>query len=844
MKTFIKRMFHDRRGATAMALAILFIPLMIAAGAAVDLSRIASARALLQASTDAAAIAGAGAWQTSESYSYASSVTTAAYTGTASQLPKFVSTSTPTPSLTCTGSTTQCGGAAGSSSYVTTTSTYGCPAAAEYCVAVKATGTLKNSILGFLIPSETLTATSIATTAFPPETLSGKNIPPSPGFGSAGDISGIYAYAVPMSGTGSSATPQYTQIPQPNSSCSNYATLGPLALENLSSAASTTCNYLFIALSTSSGTAGAGGSITLQQNQPIAFNFINDTGANGYTQLDGVNYTTNLMVKKNNSAATFYPNGSISAYSTTVTTITCDSSTSSSHYSTSSGSGTSSSPYPCASSHQSSSTGASTTSSSGTVGTTSSCPTTTKIGSKYYCYVATSTAVTTTSISVSAQCPDHTLYGSISPGYGSPVSDSLNEYSSAFEVIGYPPTYETNHVLTPFVTNSSAATTTTLDDGTTYTVNAVCPNFSIPSGSTIKAPITTSYATSLVGSSSASINIFSTAFPGQTYTDSTTSPSTNSSGIALTTGSGDIFPPTIASCTPATYAEDGHVTPVSSNPWWNWNPSNSGNCSNESSTNQASYLSSGQPAYGNCALIIQAVGTSIPVNSNNQALLPDYYLLVKTSGGTVVGLDPIWNGTTFTDQMPGVITSQLHTIDSNISISGTTVTDNDTAATYTSTGTLSTYGYVPTATHSYTLSSGTYAGDTVVFEIPASTSTSNSTASYTEFHLPPETSHQCYNPQANGNTGGSATIQEGAGASITFATTGDNNNGTAIDPIANPQLGAILCNSNPPETYALYWNDLGTYESDDLGEWNAVVAFTCSVPGSGTNGGGPATLSG
>ena len=86
-------------------------------------------------------------------------------------------------------------------------------------------------------------------TAFPPETISGKNIPPSPGFGSAGDVSGIYAYAVPMSGSGSTATPEYNQMPQPNSSCTGYASIGPLAVDNPATAASTTCNYLFIALS-------------------------------------------------------------------------------------------------------------------------------------------------------------------------------------------------------------------------------------------------------------------------------------------------------------------------------------------------------------------------------------------------------------------------------------------------------------------------------------------------------------------------------------------------------------------------------------------------------------------
>ena len=845
MTAFIRRLLRDRRAATAVALAILTVPLLLTAGVAVDLSRVASARALLQASTDAAAIAGAGAWQTSQSYAYASSVTSAAYSGTASQLSNFVATSAPTPELTCTGTTTQCGGTASSSTYVTTTATYGCPSSAEYCVVVVATGVLKNSLLGGVIPSETLTTRSMATTAFPPTTISGKNIPPSPGFGSAGDVSGIYAYAVPMSGTGSNATPQYNQLPQPNSSCSNYSSIGPLALAQLGTAASTTCNYLFIALSTSSGTAGTGGSITLQQNQPIAFTFVNYTGANPtnpYQQLDGTNHTTNLMISVNGNPATFQQNGNVTVYTSQTTTVTCDSNSSTSHYTTSG-----SQPYQCNSNHiQSTDVGNSSTSSSGTVGTTSSCTSSFTKNNKKYCYIDATTTVTSGTMTLSAQCPAETLYGSLSTGYGAPVSDSWNEYSSAYEVLGEPPTYETNHALTPFVTNASAATTANLDDGTTYTVNAVCPNYST-SGTSINAPISSSYALS---TGFTGVNIFSTAFPGQTYTDSTLAPSEDSSGNAMTTGSGDIFPPAIAGCTPATPTSDGNVTTTST--WWNWNSSNSGSCGYESSANRSSYLSSGQPTYSNCTLLIQPLGTAVPVNSNNQALLPDYYLLVKNSSGTIVGLDPIWNGQTFTDLMPGIITNQLGGNDSNVTVNANgTITDSDNAATYsTSSGKISGYGYVPSSTSHYNLSfatatDGLPAGNyTVWIEPPASTSTTHSSASYTEFHLPPNTSSQCYNPQANGNAAGYTTIQEGGGTSMTFGATGDNNHGTAIDPVANPQLGAILCNSNPPETYALYWNDLGTYGSDDLGYWNAVVAFTCSVPGSGTTGGGPATLSG
>ncbi|MDR3576205.1 MAG: pilus assembly protein [Anaerolineaceae bacterium] len=833
MTTLIKRLFRDRRAATAVALAIIAVPMLIAASAAVDFARIASARALLQASADAAAIAGAGAWQTSESSSYAASVTTAAYSGTGFNLSNFVSTSAPTPELTCTGTTTQCGGTA---SYATSTSTYGCPSSAEYCVVVQTSGVLKNSLFGFLLPSETLSVRSMATTAFPAQTITGKNIPPSPGFGSAGDVSGVYAYAVPMTGTGSTATPDYTKMPAANSSCSNYQKVGPLALlSSTTSDSSTACNYLYIALSTSSGTAGSGGSITLQQNQPIAFSFINYTGANNYHS--GTYYQTNtqLYVSTDGSRGTYYSAGypvpvyTTNTYTCSKTKSSCTPSTTGSPQSTS-------------------------TASTGTIGQTG--PTCTygwNWSSYSYTYTCTTTVVTYSTTTLTGQCPNHTLYGSLDPlavnttsganTAGVPAADSINTYSSAYEVIGYPPTYKTNRALIPFLATTLQQQQTVA--GKAYYVTAICPNYATSgtdaSGTTyttaINAPISANYSNTTKWTG---LNIFSTAFPGQTYSDSATNTAQDSSGlytsgsIWMTNGTGDIYPPGIAACSPATNSSDNGVTTAPA-PWWNWSSDNSGSCGNESSTHKSAYLSTGQPAYSNCTLIIQPLGTSVPVNSQNQALLPDYYLLVKNSSGTIIGLDPIWNGQIFTDLMPGVITSQISSIDSKITISGTTVTDKDTAATYNSSGKLSTAGFYPSSTKSYTINSGTYKGDTVTIEPPANSS---------EFSLPPETSGTCYNPQQNGNPTNTVVVQNGTSTPTQFLSAGDQNNGSAVDLVANPELGAILCTSNPPATYALYWNDLGTYGSDDIGYWNSIVAFTCSVPNSTNSGGGPATLSG
>ena len=836
MMTFIKRLFHDRRGATAVALAIMAVPLMITAGAAVDLSRAASARALLQASTDAAAIAGAGAWQSSESYQYAASVTTAAYTGTASQLPKFITISTPTPDLTCTGSTTQCGGKAGSGTYVTTTSTYGCPSSAEYCVVVKATGVLKNSLLSFLIPSELLSARSMATTAFPAQIISGKNIPPSPGFGSAGDVSGIYAYAVPMSGPGANATPDYTSLPTPNSACNNYAAIGPLAQLAKSSSTAAACNYLFIALSTSSGTAGAGGSIALQQNQPIGFNFVNYSGANGYHSGNYYQTSTNLEVYTNGSTTPTYHQNSTAITTSETTTYTYN--------------------YYACMQDQLDESGNCPQTQANFLGTNTSASGTDRTTTQNYPYnnttIYVTTVVTSTTVrntaTLTGACPDHTLYGSLDSisvntttgqnNVGIPVADSLNVYSSAYEVAGYPPTYETNHALIPFI--SPMANSYTDINGNSYVVHAVCPNYD-RSNTSISAPISNPYA---AATGWTGLNIYSTAFPGQSYSDSAVNTAQDTTGtysassIWMTNDANDIYPPGIAGCTPATPTQDpAALTSSSTNPWWNWNKSNSGNCANESSTNQSAYLASGQPQYSNCALLIQPLGTAPPVNSKNQALLPDYYILIEDSSGKILAMDPVWDGQTFTDLIPGVITSQLGGSDANITVNGTSVTDTDLAAVYNSSGILQSYGYTPNYSSSYTITSGTYANDTAVVEPPAY-------SSHNDFNPPQDTSHQCYNPQKNGNTATQISIQNGTSQPTLFNSIGGQNNGTPVDAVANPQLGAILCNSDPPETYALYWNDLGTYGSDDLGYWNAVVAFTCSVPGTSTSGGGPATLSG
>lgn len=725
--SLIKKLYRDRRAATAVALAILLVPLMVAAGAAVDFARIASVRTLLQAAVDGAAVAGGGEWQMSESSSNAYDVSANEFSNTGAQLPNFVSISPPTVKLACTGTSTQCGGTA---SYSTTLFA-NCSTGAEYCVTVSASATLKNSLFGWLIPLSLLSASSAASVGYGPNNFGGGNIPPSAGFGSAGDISGVYAYAVPMDAAGN--TPDYNKVPTPNSYCKTAT--GPLQYlaASTSETGVTACNYLYV--NDSLGQRGTGGSITLQTNQPIAFAFVNYTGANNYTSTSYPKSTTNILVSTTSSSSgyNYYPAG----YTTPATApVTCTK-------------------------HQKNCT-----------------PSPGSSGTALY-----------------GQCPAYTLYGSLDSNKGGPQSDSMNEYSSAYEVLGAPPTYKTNHVLTPFVTTIVATQTV---GSTTYYVKAVCPNYPT-SGTSISAPVSSNYSNIVGNQTLAGVNTFATWFPTGLANEVAFTDNAAACVIDNCNSATDIFPPAIGGCTPATNAADGGITPASSDPWWNWG-----------SSNIASSLCAQQeaPKYSNCALLIQPLGTQVPVDSNNSALLPDYYNTIKDASGNVIALDPVYDNTTYYDRLTGV-----------------RITNTD-AAGYTPSNSTPTSTLIPSTSAIYAGSQ--YVGDYLVVQQPSNGD-----------HTPPLwTSHQCYNP--------TVAIQDKGYKPYTGSADilGYNADGTAIDPVANPQFGAVPCNQNPPQTYALYWNDLGTYYNDDIGYWNALEAFTCSVPASTNAGGGASLLSG
>jgi len=838
-KFLFGRFLHSRRAATAVAMALMFVPMLIAASAAVDFARIASARALMQAAVDGAVEAGTNAYQISESNTEATNAANSTLGGTATQLSKFVTNFTPTTAAFCSqaGTAAQCGGAAyinvttPSNLYSVCPSSFASASATEYCVVASATATLKNSLFAYIIPSEVLSVTSAGVTSFPASTINGKDVPPSPGFGSAGDKSSVGAYAVPMDGPGGTAN--YGEMPVANGGCKNASGQIPLLVPPGTATSTQACNYLYIASSTSTGSGGTGGSISVQQNQPIAFTFINYTGANGYSSSGGPQPTTNLVTYSNRSGSSpTYQQYGVHGDTVVTTTITCTQFNSNGV---------------CTNSSSSSSTAYN--NNSNPSGTTSTCTTTNSNG---YCQVTTQ--VQTTYQALYGQCPDHTLYGSLdsSSTYGAPQSDSVNVYSTAYELLGDPPTQYTNHPLTPFTSND-ILTETIL--GSTYYVSAVCPNYPLPSAAStsphtpIGAAVGGTYATKYPG-----LNIFATWFPVDAtndvaYSDAPSAPAADSSGNALTTGNNDIFPPGISGCIAATSAADNGSTP--SGDWWAWSGSNYGQCST------ANYTA--QPAgYTDCTFLVEPLGTNVPVDINNQALLPDYYNEIQDTNGNVVALDPVYD-----TPLTGYYIDPLTGAKVYNDAVGPYLPSNGTASSTTITATTTIYGnttgpaggsttalfagsvYVNSATPGYPFH--------LVIQTPATSGNGQ------DHNLPLSTSGHCYNPSlattlasppyvySSGtftDTGGTyGYLDNGVKEYNGSKVPGYNANGTPLDPIANPQDGAVICDQSSPETYALYWNDLGTYELDDLGYWNAVDSFTCSVPTTGNIGGGPATLS-
>ena len=285
--------------------------------------------------------------------------------------------------------------------------------------------------------------------------------------------------------------------------------------------------------------------------------------------------------------------------------------------------------------------------------------------------------------------------------------------------------------------------------------------------------------------------------------------------VAYKSGTG-VYPPPIAGCSPAGALTDGGVTPLTDLAWWGWSPANLGPDPGGQAESPASPLSLlapegvctfaalnsvgvlvtalqnslQSPAYNNCALIIQPLGTTPPM-TNGAPDLPDYYtynvellsFLLPALGNALN-----YNLGTETGNASGIIGM-------------TPVYDGKNGDTHAA-------GYVPTSISI----TGNLLGPYTVTEPP----------SYGRQYYPPEdTSHQCYNPQAG-------SIYQ------------------PLDPVENPQDGVLFCTTNPPANFALYWNDMGSWSqpplyNDDLGYNNAITEVTCPIPGS-PGATGPPTL--
>lgn len=889
-----KKFLNDKKAATAVAMAILFVPLLIAASAAVDFSRIASARTLLQASVDAAAVAGAGAYQTSQLNTAAQDVALATYSGTGLQLPKFVSSTTPTIGAYCSsqGSSTQCGTGSTDTGTLSGSCPSGWDANKEYCVVATASVTLKNSLFAWLIPSEALSATAVATTAFPPLVIGQGNFHNEAlGYGSS--WTSEYVSVLPRDSNGNVL---YNALTTPNTDCLDPSN-GTISEENsynpfvAPATGVTNCNYLLVGENQSGGTSG---SLTILETDSLTFTLVEDVDQrtasaengsydedlddNTYNSTTGTStlnsgtntpYTNELYVTPGTGSpsptsctttahdgtycATGYTVPASTNYSTQTTTTTC---------------GTwNTRTYACTTKNTPSVT--TTYSTTGTVGTITGCTL-----NENTCTSSVTTVVAVsanyTGGAISGYCPAHSLYGVMDNYYvkdstyttsGSstayedivPRQDSLRTYTSAYEVLGYPPTYTDNSdpILTvgnapliPFLgpvnsmsftkatsSGGSTATTSTL----TYSVQAVCPQWPAP-----YATPTVSESFTPFGYTSAdteTVAEYASYLPGAAYSD----------------GTSDIFPPAIGGCSPVT-SSTTISTASSTYPWWGWSASNavkndSHDSRDDCTSTTVSSTTTPTPvqglnaqetaAYSNCPFLIQSIGTNLPTNSSGATVIPDYYSYTVVPGAFTAGttgnpsnivsmfpfFDEVTSGTPITYLEPAPSKGILNGTALPSAYGSVTVTvgtgSNGIASGYVKIKDSNALGFVPTSetiTHS---SDGSY----TVLEEPGQG---------TDGNPPEDVSHQCLNPQANGFAAG------------TYS--GDNNNGTAIDPVENPQLGAIQCGASPPPSYALYWKNMGpnSYppQFDDTIEYNNVVTvFTCPTPSS-TSGGGPSSLSG
>jgi Flp pilus assembly protein TadG len=835
IRSLFKTFRADRRAAVALAVALVTVPMMILMAAALDFSRLETARVQLQQATDSAAMAATGAWQTSQSVNKAMNAANAAFDGSARLLPNLLSISAPSVSYTCTVpsalQTQDCLSdgtmvTAAGSTYLT--SNPNCPTPptnGAYCVIITATATMQNTLIGFMLGHDALTTVAGSEAAIGTAAVNRGNFS-STSVGLGSDLSAPYAYAVPQDSNGNSL---FTTAPSPNTNCQG-GTANPLGLfpsndYTAPPTGTTNCNYLEIGSSISGITFN--GSFTLNPNDLVAFSFVNFTGGSFDLYTSGANAGQTLPTSNGDEGdldAETIPAASTGAFALTsankaMNVANCVSA-----------GGT-------VCTHYTSYLHVTALSSVSVNGTTVSAGTLTYEGSGA-CMNNSTNAVTALSGSCGtgttqlyAYCPAHNLYGSIEAYFkvsGSsyvnivPTEDSIHTYYSVWMAFGYPPTHGANAAITPFLgplLYFNGGTPASSSPGTGVSVTAICPQWQTPATSigvtqTLSQNSTDDgsmhiYFSPALGISpigSKSVKVFATYYPDTAYTDT---PST------------DIYPPPVAGCTPVTSstALTGEST---TNPWWGWSPDNGAatdpntgfwsnysvsgshtdtkNCTSVAvvsggTLSATAYPSTGAStsapftaAYNNCTMLLQPLG-------NNVLTLPNWWTYTATLGAFAAN----------TTGNPENVTSMA---------AGTGAVPGSTAA--------------PTITNP---SSGVY----TVKETPA-----NGTAQY----LPADTSHHCYNPQANGNAAHYINIPDYGSNPVSV--TGDNNNGGILDPVANPQDGVVYCDSGTPPSYGLYWNDMGSWSgpptyNDDIGYTNAISDFTCPVPGSGVVG-GPSSL--
>lgn len=256
---FVRPLLCDRRGTVAVMVAVSAVPIMIAVGAGIDVSRLAGARATLQNAADAAALAGAGLYTSADQsttaqnsaqayfdrYARSTDLTVSTRTATAAPASNNASLLTVTVSVAATMPTTFARLIGVNTMNLNARSVAAIPSAQPVIVLGAGGGSY----------SQVLAASGVKSTA--------------------ADWNSVYMYGVPKSGS----TPRYDLFPP----LSQFYEVGSNCNEKTDAnwTPSSPCNGGFGAI------APQNTNFNIPQDQPIAFMFVNmnngmfPLGANG-----------------------------------------------------------------------------------------------------------------------------------------------------------------------------------------------------------------------------------------------------------------------------------------------------------------------------------------------------------------------------------------------------------------------------------------------------------------------------------------------------------------------------------------------------------------------------------